>query len=1248
MQNGLSERTVLIESFVKKAFIKNRINNKSMNDTVMPDSAHECEKRIIDTCDTLSIETVEPSRQMKERNIAFFLSAENIFIHMFHLLEDSPGNIPFSLFIRLIACQIYIHSFMTDYENDLDFYKQFAFGIIKSLGQSPGQNEKTEAEAVIFLKRCLYLIGHNSCFMPVKQVYARCSAFILDDLNYSKGFNRPDYIRALIHFIDISYDHLAAAIGVKNPYVTLESVLPYENSLLEIARANNETDDDFLVYSIHSALFKLQIYRLKQKIHNGLKIPVVEKVTNIKKCISLILFFFGEKEKGYEAEKSFIEEVPKQEEYQRIIHEFGKELTLLLKEDSLNTTEPLFLLFQFLSLFPDYKTLNQNVFKRLAAVSKKYYNRKIFVLSSFLYIKSLDDETVFRRDIAKIKNYIEEKPVTCLISLYNSEVDSLPGISEKKREKLHINHYTVDILKEVRKIETLIKEQILIYIDSRRDDPFYNEKKLLLNSFKHDLNNTLVIAADPTLCKNLNIIYSLLLDKYVGSVKMGFRENFTKRINQLKLSVTEINPMNIAEYLMFYKLGKGLWIMNCKDPNKLKKNRILKENPEDIKHYLEQITLFFEKNDVQCNADSRQIKKVLQEAAGLFFLDNTFIEAEGRLTRLLIVFLQDILHFYEEKKFLNGYYEKGYIRAGKVWLYDPILIYFLNEYFSAKKTVRFINYLTNGSIEYQTKSHMSSYVQDIIFKFIHDQAGRCENGKDNLASELDSISRMDCISLIEKNDVKKEITLQTVKSYVANKKTLVFEKTILEDNDLIYIDSLLTLFLTYVGKRKAAKTIFYILRGLITNAYKGNLKRLHFFEKGLDINKKYGLGMQDFHFPPADKTKKINKEVFEKAGLTIRLEFTTYKDRIIISVINNYQLHPEESEMINKRILLAKELDSLEKAYMHKLKNREGEGLGLVVTMLLLKKLGFTGNNFKIESIENETRFMLTLPIADIKEVKRYELAGRIAREVDNIPMIPEHIQELKKMITDSFSDIHLIESVILKDPSLSAIVLKTANSAFYSPMGTIETVLEGIKILGNKGLNNLLTIFGAYKLLENEADKERVEKIIEHSEKTAFFVKELIEFKNIPIKLDDIFLPALLHDMGKLIIEGLVPEIYYILEDFETANHIPRDVLEDLMGGLYHDIVGYILAKKWNFSPRTCDSIKFHHHPRESDAYFDEVFTIYLANELTHYTERKIVFENLDKNVLNFFDIDKQEQLDTIGNTIKNKYETIMAQKLG
>jgi hypothetical protein len=178
-----------------------------------------------------------------------------------------------------------------------------------------------------------------------------------------------------------------------------------------------------------------------------------------------------------------------------------------------------------------------------------------------------------------------------------------------------------------------------------------------------------------------------------------------------------------------------------------------------------------------------------------------------------------------------------------------------------------------------------------------------------------------------------------------------------------YIEEVVKIFLEYVKQNRLTDNVIYCIQELVVNAKKANTKRVYFIDRGLDLNKHedYIQGMVSFK---DDTLNNINYylDLQRQQGLYVKLLLHLKNDMITIEVRNNATITIDELERIRKRLLKAKEYDSMEDAMIQLLDDSEGAGLGLVMLVIMLKKLGLGSNAFDILRTENETIARIVIP----------------------------------------------------------------------------------------------------------------------------------------------------------------------------------------------------------------------------------------------------------------------------------------------
>jgi HD-GYP domain-containing protein (c-di-GMP phosphodiesterase class II) len=350
----------------------------------------------------------------------------------------------------------------------------------------------------------------------------------------------------------------------------------------------------------------------------------------------------------------------------------------------------------------------------------------------------------------------------------------------------------------------------------------------------------------------------------------------------------------------------------------------------------------------------------------------------------------------------------------------------------------------------------------------------------------------------------------------------------------------ITVFLKLVNQESLKEYIVYCVQELAVNAKKANTKRVYFTERGLDLanSDDYKEGMLNF------KENTLNNiahylQLQKEKGLYIRLILQIKKNIIHIEIRNNVAVTKNELIRIHDKLARSRQYNNLEDALTQVLDDSEGAGLGLVILVLMLKKMGLDEDCFDILGTEKETIARLIIPLEQTRIENLSVLSDTIVNNVNSLPQFPENILLVQKLIGDPKSDMASIARQISMDPALTADLLKIVNSAQYMLAKKVDSISEAVKLVGIRGIKNLLYSYGTQKVLGDETvDKKQ---LWEHSYKTAFYAYNLIKnFKKDNNLLDDVYVGGILHDMGKIIFSNVHPDLLAKIKDFCAEKTCP------------------------------------------------------------------------------------------------------------
>ena len=448
----------------------------------------------------------------------------------------------------------------------------------------------------------------------------------------------------------------------------------------------------------------------------------------------------------------------------------------------------------------------------------------------------------------------------------------------------------------------------------------------------------------------------------------------------------------------------------------------------------------------------------------------------------------------------------------------------------------------------------------------------------------------------------------------------------------LYIEQVIDVFLRQTNQLKLKDYVVYCVQELVVNAKKANTKRVYFEECGLDIDDidEYRQGMEDFKEETLSNIA-YYLQLQKQKGLYVKIVLQLKRNTIYIEIRNNARATRTEQLRIHDKLARSRQFTSLEDALSQVLDDSEGAGLGLVILVLMLKKIGLEDERFSIKTTEKYTIASISIPLDEAMVNNLSVLTDTIVENINSLPQFPENVLHVQKLINDPDSDLPAIARQISMDPALTADLLKIVNSAQYMLFKKVDNISEAVKMVGLKGIRNLLYSYGTQKVLGDDTTDKK--KLWDHSYKTAFYAYNLVKnFKNDQNLLDDVYVGGMLHDMGKIIFSSVHPDLLDKIKEFCSDRNLPASTFEDLSAGMNHAELGALIAEKWNFPERLVAAIRYHHDPAGAPSeYKDLVDAVYLANMFCEYENKNISYDQLDIGPLENFRLNSQKQLETL-----------------
>ncbi|MGP1587450.1 MAG: HDOD domain-containing protein [Treponemataceae bacterium] len=497
------------------------------------------------------------------------------------------------------------------------------------------------------------------------------------------------------------------------------------------------------------------------------------------------------------------------------------------------------------------------------------------------------------------------------------------------------------------------------------------------------------------------------------------------------------------------------------------------------------------------------------------------------------------------------------------------------------------------------------------------------------------------------SSVAEKVDKQKIRKAIEVEAPLIITTYTLPHDMEVYIGEVISCFLKMLNQEDVTEYVNYCISELTTNAKKANTKRVYFKEKQLDLNDKaqYDIGMKSFK---NDTLGNLNHYLVlqKEAGLYVKVIIQKKANTIKFEVRNNCELTKFEEERMKEKIENARQYNSMQEALNYVIDETEGAGLGIIIMILMLRKIGVTDKflQFYSENGETITRFVINL--SDDTKYQLNAISEDIVLKIDNLSHFPENITKINELLDDKESKLSDIADLISKDVSLTTDLLKIVNSTAFGHYGRCQNIQKAVSMVGIKGIKNMLYSVGSLKALSDDTDSAK--EIWTHSNKIAFFSYNLCKnfFPNRKELLDVIYVCGLLHDIGKIIIYCHRDDMEKMYGTLCCKKNIPKVIFEQLAAGVNHAEIGAMMAEKWNFPTVIVEAIRYHHRPDFAPPEFKDLTEIiYIADMLNYLHTGEVELYQVDEDILKKYQLDSVEKIEAIFEKLETAFSEMESQ---
>jgi putative nucleotidyltransferase with HDIG domain len=201
-------------------------------------------------------------------------------------------------------------------------------------------------------------------------------------------------------------------------------------------------------------------------------------------------------------------------------------------------------------------------------------------------------------------------------------------------------------------------------------------------------------------------------------------------------------------------------------------------------------------------------------------------------------------------------------------------------------------------------------------------------------------------------------------------------------------------------------------------------------------------------------------------------------------------------------------------------------------------------------------------------------LIDALIEELERLPAQPSIAMRVVWIADDPGSSAKDLAAVIAADPSLTARVLKLANSAYYGLSGRVANVGFAVTVIGFPTVRAMAAATASG--LFDDGDRVAPEGFWDHAVSVATACSMLAG--RVGVRPADAFSLGLLHDLGSALLFRSDPERFDRIVERSKADRRPLSILEKETFGIAHDEAAARVFAAWRFPEDFVVAVGEHH----------------------------------------------------------------------
>ena len=208
-------------------------------------------------------------------------------------------------------------------------------------------------------------------------------------------------------------------------------------------------------------------------------------------------------------------------------------------------------------------------------------------------------------------------------------------------------------------------------------------------------------------------------------------------------------------------------------------------------------------------------------------------------------------------------------------------------------------------------------------------------------------------------------------------------------------------------------------------------------------------------------------------------------------------------------------------------------------------------------------------------------------------------LHKIESLLHSPESNLSSVGDLIERDPSLTARLLRFANSPFCGFPARLGTVSEAIRLLGVQQVQDIIMVSSVLERFEGvTAEFVTVEEFWKHNLACGIAGRLLARERRLP-KADRFFVVGLLHDIGRLVLYSQAPQLMQQIFELYSRERLLLHDAEKTVLGFDHQQIAKSLLGHWKYPDAMVEAIAHHHYPQRCGFAMIETAVVHVADHL-------------------------------------------------